>query len=220
MRALNRHRVPSPGCLGALQHGRDRWEDVEPQCKQAIWDSLDAMQARRCAYCEGDLDRLGCHVEHLWKKGRHPERTFVWTNLFGSCKRDDSCGCFKDNHAGEHDPRDLIDPGQEDPDHFLFIDRSGRVLPRHGITEDDRRRANETIRVLNLNLDHRGLQARSLCAERRRVLETYLQPQPDLLEALESLTDDERRSFIATEVATESNRPFGSIVRHFFEGMW
>jgi hypothetical protein len=128
--------------------------------------------------------------------------------------------CFKDNHAGAHDPHDLIDPGQEDPDHFLFIDRSGRVLPRHGITEDDRRRANETIRVLNLNLDHRGLQARSLCAERRRVLETYLQPQPDLLEALESLTDDERRSFIATEVATESNRPFGSIVRHFFEGMW
>lgn len=216
MRRIHRP-AEAPDCLAKFAHGRDTWDDVRSDDKAALWARLDPMQGNCCAYCEGDLDDLGRHIEHHCPKGRRPAGTFEWTNLLGCCDRADSCGHFKDSRdAPTYACGDLVDPSHDDPDKFFVIRTSGRIDVRPGLGERERARAKLTIKVLNLNLDQ-AKGGRSLCAERRRVLETYLSQDPDLLQALEELEPEARAVYIAGEVASEANSPFGSILRHFFQ---
>jgi uncharacterized protein (TIGR02646 family) len=50
------------------------------------------MQGQRCAYCECDISIADKHIEHFVQRSRDVRKTFEWSNLFGSCKRSDSCG--------------------------------------------------------------------------------------------------------------------------------
>jgi uncharacterized protein (TIGR02646 family) len=111
------------------------------------------MQGRRCAYCEGSLDALGCHIEHFRRKdGAHsPHLTFVWANLYWSCNQADSCGRYKDHGAGAYNPNDLVDPCLDDPDQFFRFRSDGTINVRHGLSVVEMRRAEETLRVFNLN---------------------------------------------------------------------
>ncbi len=213
MRRLDRERIPPPPCLARLTGGKDRWRDAKP-CRASIRRALEAMQGRRCAFCEGHLDQRGQHIEHLWPRHSHPQHTFDWDNLFWSCDQSDSCGHHKGNHAGRFDPAVLIDPTQDDPDAFLRIRRNGAIEPRPKLAEHARYRAAETVRVFNLNLDRPG--HRSLCARRRRVLRQYMAREPDLLEALEAFDPAERAEYIRAEIAATADEPFGSIIRHLF----
>ena len=45
-------RPDPPVCLSDYQHGEHNWDDVSPDDKQTIWQSLDDMQGNFCAYCE------------------------------------------------------------------------------------------------------------------------------------------------------------------------
>jgi uncharacterized protein (TIGR02646 family) len=212
-------RGSAPPVLNRFQHGRDGWADLTGDQKATIWEALEAMQLGLCAYCEGDLDVLGRHIEHLCPKGRRPQGTFDWHNLFGSCLRRDCCGHFKDNDpdAPSYDCGDLIDPAQEDPDRFFVVLSTGRISVRDGLSDRERARADMTVRALNLNLDQRSNSGRSLCAERQRALEVYLSQDPDILEGLETLSPTERAAYIQVEVAEANRSPFGSIIRHFFQ---
>lgn len=211
------HRGPAPPSLAGFRHGAHTWSDVKSDHRQDIWRCLDAMQRGLCAYCEGRLESLGRHIDHHCRKSRHPRMTFLWSNLFGSCDRNDSCGHFKDRPGGAPYTCDqLLDPCTEDPDEFLVIRDSGRIEARSGLAEAERTRAETTLRVLNLNLDqHYG--GRSLCAERRRVLEFFLAREPDILEALSDWNEDDRTAYVQSEIDIAAQTEFGSIVRHFFQ---
>jgi uncharacterized protein (TIGR02646 family) len=192
------------------------WGDLVTEDRTAIWASLEEMQRGLCAYCEGSLQQLGRHIEHLCPRSRVPERTFDWSNLFGSCDRSDCCGHFKDRRrAPQYDCRDLIDPTQEDPDHFFVIRDSGRIELKRDLAAEAARRADLTIRVFNLNLDgQRG--GRSLRAERARVLRFYLALDPGVLEAIVEFSPSERLAYVNAEIEAANEMPFGSILRHFF----
>ncbi len=212
------HRGVAPEVLTHYKHGQHNWEDVTPTDKAAIRDAIREMQCGLCAYCEGSLDALDQHVEHRCRKRRHPGRTFEWTNLFGSCDRKDSCGHFKDSGAAPHyECHVLLDPCVDDPDDYLIIRQSGRVVPCPALSDAARHRAQTTIDVLNLNLDH-DHGGRSLCAERARRLQFYLQREPDLLGALASFSVDEAEAIIVDEIAATAHEPFSTIIRHFLRG--
>ncbi len=216
MKLLDRNRATRPACLDSFQHGRDTWGHPDMgACRPVIRASLEQMQGKLCAYCEGSLDSLGQHIEHFWDRDRYPQRTFDWHNMYWSCDRGDSCGRFKDNHASSFHPADLVDPCTDDPDAYFVFGSDGFVEVRDDISAREKYRAAETLRVFNLNLDynHGG---RSLCAERRRVLAQYLSQEPDLLQALEDLEPWEREELIQAEIASTATQPFGTIIRHFF----
>ena len=84
-------RGSAPACLSHYQHGRDNWDVVCPNDKAKIWQALEAMQSQRCAYCEAAIAEGNRQIEHFVQKARDPRVTFKWDNLFGSCKRNDSC---------------------------------------------------------------------------------------------------------------------------------
>lgn len=216
MKRLDRSRATPPACLAAFQHGQDTWgHTAMGACRPVIRASLEQMQGRLCAYCEGSLDSLGQHIEHFWDRDRFPLHTFDWHNLYWSCDRDDTCGRFKDNHAGPFHPADLVDPCTDDPDAFFVFGSDGFVEVQHDLSPRDTVRAAETLRVFNLNLDH-GHGGRSLCAERRRVLQQYQSQEPDLLQVLVDLDPADRDELIKEEIAQTATQPFGTIIRHFF----
>lgn len=213
MRSADRSSVAPPAALCELTGGRDSWGGADARaCRAEIRERLRALQATLCAYCEGHLDQWGQHIEHLHPRSAYPHLTFDWTNLFLSCSQDDSCGRFKDHRAGNFNPGLLVDPTQEDPDHYFVFRTSGKIDVREGLTPQEKAKAEETIRVFNLNLDRKE---RSLVRLRRLELNNYEQREPDLVGFLAELEESERAEFIEAELQELRDAPFGAIVRQF-----
>ena len=209
MRKLDRTAVPAPSCLAEYYRQHKRWDDVMSEDKRPIREALGSMQNDLCAYCEGPL-RDDAHIEHFRRRHDAPQLTFAWKNLFLSCNEPTHCGHHKDRSGSPYDPADLVKPDEDDPDEFLFFSSAGDVRPRSGIDEAKRRRAEETIRVFNLN--HGALRAL-----RRRALAVYQGLEPDILGALEAFEATDREQLIAAEIAATAHDPYGASIRHFFE---
>jgi uncharacterized protein (TIGR02646 family) len=146
----NLQRGPMPVCLAKFNHGVNVWEDVLGDDKTEIWNALIAMQGNRCAYCECELFGYERHIEHFRQRERHAAGTFDWSNLFGSCNSAESCGKHKDS-CGTYDPTSLIKADDENPDDFFVFVKDGTISIRIGLTAAAMLRAEETLRIFNLN---------------------------------------------------------------------
>lgn len=136
-----------------------------------LGDALYEAQDEYCAYCEAHLtDKSKGHIEHLLRRAEHPESTFDWDNLFFSCNSMHSCGKFKDMHRPKivFDAANIIDPAKEDPADYFAFTMTGRIIAKNGAGKS---RANETIRVFNLNDTHLVQQRRGAGATARPYLE-------------------------------------------------
>ena len=211
MRKLDRTAASAPSCMAQYARQHNRWEDLTGEEKEPIRDALKEVQNGLCAYCEGPLGDGG-HIEHFCRQRDFPDRIFTWENLFLSCDAQGHCGHYKDRPGASYDPADLVKPDEDNPDEFLYFSSGGDVRPRGNIAAAQRRKAEETIRILNLN--HGVLQA-----FRRRALATYRGLEPNILEALEGFEEAIRRQFIDEEIARTALDPYSAVIRHFFEAM-
>lgn len=207
MRKLDRTICPAPACLGGYSHGVHVWDNVSSIHKGQIRTQLEAMQGRRCAYCEGSIDSLGQHIEHFRRKKLHPALTFDWSNLFWSCDQTDSCGHFKDHGAGPYNVADLIDPCAEDPDDFFIFWSDGTISVKNGIPTQEQHRANETLRVFSLHPQWGRL--RNM---RKAAVAQYVSYAADAAE--DGFSDDDIRELIAGELQAARGLPFYTTIRH------
>lgn len=200
-------RGAAPACLSTYQHGRDNWKAVSVEDKREIWEKLYEMQQHRCAYCEGDLRIDKRHIEHFRQKARDPKVTFLWANLFGSCNRLDNCGKFKDE-LPPYDPADLIKPDEEDPEHFFLFVSDGSVAVREGLSAMDKIRAQETIRIFNLN--------GALSERRRSAIAGYVNLGLEFLKMVESgdLTSEQCAELFKDELIATASLPFSTAIKH------
>ncbi|WP_222115893.1 retron Ec78 anti-phage system effector HNH endonuclease PtuB [Chromobacterium vaccinii] len=165
MKKLNRPQ-PEPACLNKLRIANKKWGRSSPNSnhRNEIWNSLTEMQGNFCCYCESSFSTNEKHIEHFFFKGSdnngnrpYEHLTYDWSNLFGSCGKDAgaSCGHFKDkegtNGPGQYNVTDLIKPDVEDPSEFLTFSQAGSIIALPNLEDDKSIRANETIRILNLN---------------------------------------------------------------------
>ncbi len=199
----------APACLSQFTHGANDWDDVSSADKTQIWLELDAMQGQRCAYCEGSIGEGHRHIEHFRQKGRDPTLTFVWNNLFGSCNREESCGKYKDK-CKVYPPAVLIKPDIEDPEHYFVFDPHGGISPRTGLNTADSKRAQETIRIFNLNGSLRGI--------RRNQLKRHAKIAKEWAELAGSGDDPELMALILQEIEQElaatAHLPFSTAIKH------
>jgi uncharacterized protein (TIGR02646 family) len=156
------YRTPlNPNFLTQYNPNTDKWAVKEPctpssDHRNQIWIALLSIQGGVCAYCEAGLQN-GRHIEHFANRNKRPDLTFEWTNLFGSCNRNDCCGHYKDsshNPFSGYNLADLIKPDSEDPWHFLVFGSDGRVSVRDGLSMTDKIRGQTTIDIFNLNAPH------------------------------------------------------------------
>lgn len=208
MRFLHRDATP-PACLRKYRHGVHQWSlhSPTPPERNDIWAKLNNMQGSRCAYCEADLGK-GRHIEHFRQRNhnRYPQETFEWTNLFGSCNRSDTCGKHKDG-LGNYNDADLIKPDVEDPEIFLLFAADGTIHPRAGLNGAERHKAEETIRIFNLN-------GAALAQTRRVLLLHYM----DNAEALASLARElgvaEVLKILEDELQSIAQEPHATAIKH------
>lgn len=229
MHKLNRNSVQKPACLDHYDWNAKKWDDLSSEDKKTVRLTLQSMQGQqivdnssddnqyfifglRCAYCES-MVRHGGHIEHFCRKNPNhfPELTFEWTNLFIACGSADHCGHYKDRpNAPPYRPDNLIKPDEHDPDDYLYFHSSGevRVRNRLGMTDNDRQRGEETIRVFNLN-------APQLMGKRKIALDIYRKAR--FMEDLMQFDEAEVRYFINSEIEATKWHAFWTTIRHFFE---
>ncbi|WP_213937167.1 retron Ec78 anti-phage system effector HNH endonuclease PtuB [Pseudomonas sp. dw_612] len=205
-------RGEGPRCLGQYRHGLHQWSMESPTREERaqIWAHLGGMQDTRCAYCEADIsNRDAAHLEHFRQRNRYQPGTFEWSNLFGSCKREDSCGDFKDRCA-RYDPAVLIKPDEEEPDDFFVFVSDGTIAVRADIDDAARHRATQTLRIFNLNAENGAL---------RQIRREAVRPHMDTAQALmEMFLDDPEieglQAFLDEEIQKTAHLPFATAIRH------
>jgi uncharacterized protein (TIGR02646 family) len=200
------HRGEAPSCL--KQHHRNSgndWKRVSPEDKTEIWEALQAMQLDRCAYCESKITAPKQHIEHFRPRSRFPQKTFDWSNLFGSCNDQEHCGKHKDNKScvPSYQTTDLIKPDEEEPEKLLLFLSDGTVAIRRNLAPEDQHRATETIRVFNLN-------TASLISQRRQAVQGYL----SLAEEQSLLSDTDWQEYIAEELQEAAGHAFVTAIQH------
>ena len=205
-------RLQAPSCLKRYKHGRDRWSLVTDSDKAEIWQQLHAMQQYRCAYCEAMIDSTpgqgNAHIEHFRQRDRYPQGTYDWSNIFGSCNRKDSCGKHKDDQR--YQPEHLLKMDQDDPEVFLRFIFDGTVHPREALSSHSRHRAEETIRVFNLNNG-------SLRQSRSSHLKGYRQTAEELAELALQLEPEDWFELLNDELEEVAGLPFETAIRHLLQ---
>lgn len=203
-------RGQAPACLSKYRHGLQQWSDISPAEKNMLWIALSTMQGQRCAYCEAAISDTRRHIEHFQQRSRAPALTFAWPNLFGSCNRQDSCGKYKDA-IGHYDPADLIKPDVDDPEHFFLFVSDGTIAVRAGLNANERHRAQETLRILNLDAQHGVLRAK-----REQAIRGYLETGHTLRDMFNSgdCSRDDVRQLLDTELSASADLPFCSAIKH------
>ena len=200
----------APACLCRYQHGQDKWgmQSPTPVERAEIWEKLNAMQGSRCAYCEVMIASDNRHIEHFRQRNRYPQGTFDWSNLFGSCNRKGTCGDHKDN-CGSYDHTVLIKPDQDNPDDFLVFTPDGYVSPRADLTEEQRHRATETIRIFNLNGPEGALRQ-----IRQREVAGYIENAEYWAAIAAEYPEHEWWPQLEEELAETAHLPFATAIRH------
>ncbi|WP_147164778.1 retron system putative HNH endonuclease, partial [Pararhodospirillum oryzae] len=152
------------------------------------------------------------HIEHFYARGIDEDQVFVWENLFLSCEEKKHCGHYKDRSGHQtYDPSFLIKPDEENPEDFLFFHSSGEVRPRNNLTEDDRRRAEETIRVFGLN-------APVLKGKRAQAAKGFRKSLEQDLDTLASWPEEERRDYLYSEIEARRGEPYATTLKHCLLG--
>lgn len=204
-------RGEGPRCLTRYRHGLNNWslQSPTPQEREQVWECLRAMQDTRCAYCEADISKPGhSHIEHFRQRDRFPQGTFDWTNLFGSCCREDACGTFKDR-CGAYEHGVLVKPDVDDPDDYFIFISDGTIVPRANLDDRSKHRAVETLRIFNLDAQNGALREM-----RREAVRPYLNTVQTLMEMAEEYSEDDIQAFLEEEIQQIASLPFSTAIRH------
>lgn len=162
-------KLPVPPLLTAVYQNTPNlpWGNFHGQAKRDTRDSLKREQYYICGYCEISLDSMRAHIEHVEPKSGidgNPARTYDYSNMLSSCQgdiqtpvasgRDQSCGHQKDleiQATGAFVLADLVTPAIPNSADFFTYTLEGHIEPAHGLSANDRRKAEYTIQLLRLD---------------------------------------------------------------------
>jgi len=138
-----------------IRAGTQQGDWATRAAKKTIGLALNGLAHGKCVYCEGTLGvTVDLEVDHYVAKTVNPRVTFEWTNLLPSCRL---CNRPKLDH--DH-ANALLKPDEEDPEPFFWIHPdTGKLEPHPNLAEAGRRRAEEMIRLCDL-------QRAALCTRR------------------------------------------------------
>jgi uncharacterized protein (TIGR02646 family) len=139
----------------SIVSGSVRGDWATKSAKRILGAALRRLAHGKCVYCEGKLDTQSyLEVEHYVAKMIAPDLAFEWTNLLPVCQ-------ICNNTKSDQDHGNiLLKPDDEDPEPYFWIHPdTGKLEPHPKLDQARARRANETIRLCNL-------QRPALCEER------------------------------------------------------
>ena len=143
---------------------------------QRLMPLLIEMTDDRCAFC--DWFPMDCGtvrtIDHFKPKATFPKEVYAWSNLYLACPQ---CQNRRTAHLTEADFALLLRPDEDGytfERYFIYNHRNGEIEPYPAATPEDRKRAERTIDVFQLNAWGRP-------ASRKRVLNKIDKSQFDHL---------------------------------------
>ena len=143
---------------GWVSYFRDR---VEARPPDSFWrefrPNLGERSGGMCWYCErrcdwaSEVGGRAATLDHFRPLSRFPDLAYHWSNWVFSCRR-----CNEENKQERWPDTGYVDPAtgdeRERPERYFDYDmKTHDVIPRNGLTVDERRRALDTIDDLGLN---------------------------------------------------------------------
>lgn len=147
----------------AIASGSAKGDWATRSAKQVFAMALRGLAYGKCVYCESALEVTAyLEIEHYVAKTVTPALAFEWTDLLPACR-------LCNNAKGEHDHKGaLLKPDAEDPEPYFWIHPdTGKLEPHPKLDEPQSHRANETIRLCDL-------QRPALCTQRVTMLKRVL----------------------------------------------
>lgn len=159
--------------------------------KTRLTEVLNDEQYKLCAYTElrPDEEGVGTHIEHVKPKSRFPESTFDYRNLVLSALESDDLN--DSNHRGDHfgghakgshyDRKHFLSPliAKSKRNYFLY-QSNGKVVPSPLKSKRYQRKAEHTIRVLNLNAAYLVNRRKRWIEEIDELIEAHLEQNMSL----------------------------------------
>jgi len=144
--------------------GSPRRDWATQSAKKLLGAALRGLAHGKCVYCESVLEVTGyLEVEHYISKTRAPHLAFEWTNLLPACQRCNNAKSDQDHKNA------LLKPDDEDPEPYFWLHPdTGRLEPHPNLDAAQAHRANETIRLCDL-------QRPALCTKRIEMLKRVAQ---------------------------------------------
>ena len=139
---------------GWVSHCRD---DGAEKPSDSLWgrfrDGLRSYFHGICGYCEEEVDQSRGSVDHFRPKSMFPELVYEWSNWVFTCRE---CNNFK---GDKWPPNGYVDPCacslSERPENFFYFDLcTGEILPKPGLSPEERSKAWQTINDIGLNKYH------------------------------------------------------------------
>lgn len=115
-----------------------------------IKDAVIEMFKGKCAYCESKITHVDYgHIEHFRPKKKYPQLCFDWNNMLLACGV-----CNGREYKGENFPLEtegglLINPVEEQPDHFFRFEFDSQTGIAIVIPLSDR--GDTSVKLLGLN---------------------------------------------------------------------
>ena len=128
-----------------------------PPNQHNYWTVFAADLRRRfhekCGYCEQRFEAAGelqPTVDHFRPRSRFPHLVYEWDNWVSSCQRCNFTKADQWPDTGYVDPcaADLLERPEEQ---FDYVPLTGEIVPKAGLTDSARRKAESTIDDIGLN---------------------------------------------------------------------
>ncbi|MGA2593346.1 MAG: retron system putative HNH endonuclease [Bryobacteraceae bacterium] len=152
---LVKHRTKWTARFQAARKSGSQRDWATSHAKRVLRTALRGLAHGKCVYCESALEVTGyLEIEHYVAKTVASDLAFEWTNLLPACQ-------LCNNAKGEEDHKNsLLKPDNEDPEPYFWIHPdTGKLEPHPNLDVDQTHRANETIRLCDL-------QRPALCTKR------------------------------------------------------
>jgi uncharacterized protein (TIGR02646 family) len=151
------------------KHNPHKYEDNcnNYELRDCLRQALIKEQREQCLYCEKKIKNSSdkVHIDHIKQRGKFHKLECEYSNMALSCNSKNHCGIYKDNQGVWEDSRFINIELQENPSDFFNFVSNGEITPKKLLSEDQKIRAKNTIKYLNLN--HKDLVgARKIIGER------------------------------------------------------
>lgn len=113
---------------------------------------LENEQDLRSAYTEKAIRTDNSHIDHFRKQSLFPNLSLDWDNMLVDEHNGNYGADYKDDKIKKKEDYDgLFDPVADQPQQYFEYYTNGEIVPKNGIDENSRTRAERTIEVFNLN---------------------------------------------------------------------
>ena len=149
-----------PQCLSEAEKKGWNWDEFvenDHEGYKVCRQQAEKEQHGMCGYTEIPLcsGKVTVHLDHFGKKSIYPELRFKWENLFAAVKDHRFGADYKDKYINGKNEKEvyaaILNPLTKNLQKYFHYATNGKIEPSTILSDDDEKKAKNTIDVFHLN---------------------------------------------------------------------